>query len=164
MPKRPDPDLPVVGWREWLALPDFEINSIKAKLDTGARTSSLHVFDLSTFRRNGREWVRFGVHPLQRNTKKTVRAEARILEYRKVRSSTGQASLRPVIATSVTLLGRTWKIEVTLANRDAMGFRMLLGRQAVRKRFIVDPGRSFYGGRPRRKKVRKTKAQKPGRP
>jgi hypothetical protein len=147
-------ELPVVGWREWLALPDLGIRSIKAKLDTGARTSSLHVFDLSTFRRGGREWVRFGIHPQQRNTRMTARAEAPVLEYRRVKSSSGQATRRPVIITTVILLGREWPIEVTLANRDAMGFRMLLGRQAIRKRFWVDPGRSYYSGRPKRRKTR----------
>ncbi len=153
--------LPIVGWREWVALPDLGLKAIKAKIDTGARTSSLHVFDLEQFRRGSRKWVRFGIHPLQRSTTDTVRVEARVLEYRRVRSSTGQSALRPVILTTVILLGQEWRIEVTLANRDAMGFRMLLGRQAVRHRFLVDPGRSFYSGRPRRKKRKiKTRLKK----
>jgi hypothetical protein len=160
MTPKPHRGLPVVGWREWLALPDLGIKSLKAKIDTGARTSSLHVFDLETFRRGGREWVRFSVHPLQRNSRRTIHTEARIEEYRKVRSSSGQATLRPVIVTTVKLLGNEWPIEVTLANRDAMGFRMLLGRQAVRRRFWVDPGRSYYAGRPLRKKVGKKVGRK----
>jgi hypothetical protein len=155
MKSRPPPDLPVVGWREWLALPDLGIPWIKAKIDTGARTSSLHIFGLETMRRAGEEWIRFQVHPLQRTTRETVYAEAPVLEYRKVRSSTGHSALRPVIVTDVVLKGETWPIEVTLANRDSMGFRMLLGRQAVRHRFHVDPGRSFYSVRPKRKKKKK---------
>jgi hypothetical protein len=150
-------ELPVVGWREWLALPDLGVRAIKAKLDTGARTSSLHVFDISPFRRGGREWVRFSIHPLQRDTQRTVRTEAPVLEYRRVKSSSGQATLRPVVETTAILMGQEWPIEVTLANRDAMGFRMLLGRQAVRRRFWVDPGRSYYAGRPKRKKSKARK-------
>ena len=102
-------------------------------------------------------WARFGIHPLQRNAKKTVIAEAEVIEHRRVRSSSGQASWRPVILTSVGLLDRQWPIELTLASRDEMGFRMLLGRQAVRHRFWVDPGRSYYSPRPKRKKKVKKK-------
>jgi hypothetical protein len=151
--------LPVVGWREWVALPELGVRSVKAKIDTGARSSSLHVFDLETFRRRGKEFVRFGIHPLQRNHRKTVWAEVEVLERRRVRSSSGHTTMRPVIRTEVRLLGETWPIEVTLANRDSMGFRMLLGRQAVRDRYLVDAGRSFYGGRPRRKKKARKKPE-----
>jgi hypothetical protein len=157
MPGKRSPDLPVVGWREWLALPDLGVEHLKAKIDTGARTSSLHVFDLEEYRFEGLDWVRFSIHPFQRSTSGTVCATSPVLEYRKVRSSSGQATLRPVIRTRVSLLGCRWEIEATLANRDAMGFRMLLGRQAVRDRFLIDPGRSFYAGRPRRKPFRKRK-------
>lgn len=157
MSPTPPRELPVVGWREWLALPDLGVEWIKAKIDTGARTSSLHVFDLKTFRREGREWARFSIHPLQRNSTVTVRTEAPVVERRRVRSSSGQATLRPVVVTKVVLRDREWPIEITLANRDAMGFRMLLGRQAVRGRFWVDPGRSWYSKRPKRKKKKTVK-------
>lgn len=132
-----------VGWREWLALPDLGIERVKAKIDTGARSSALHAFDLHYFERDGSDWVRFRVHPRQRSSQVTVLAEAPLLDRRRVRNSGGQAQLRPAIATAAFLGGQTWPIELTLVDRDAMGFRMLLGRQAVRRRFLVDPGRSF---------------------
>jgi hypothetical protein len=136
----------VIGWREWVALPELGIRRIKAKIDTGARSSSLHAFDVRIFYRHAKPLVRFSVHPFQRNTRKTVTAEAEVLEFRKVRTSGGEETLRPVILTDVKVLGQQWKIELTLANRDTMGFRMLLGRQAVRERFLVHPGRSFLSG------------------
>jgi len=145
------PGLPVIGWREWVGLPDFGIKTIKVKVDTGARTSSLHAFDDHVFDRDGVQWVRFKIHPVQRKSNKPVKAEAMVLEFRSVRSSSGVAALRPVIITNVELLGITWPVELTLAIRDEMGFRMLLGREAFRRRFLVDAGKSFYGGRPKRK-------------
>jgi len=150
--KRPRPPLLVIGWREWVGLPDFGIREIKVKVDTGARSSSLHAFDLHTFERNGAQWVRFQVHPVQRKKDRTVEVEAEVLEYRSVRSSSGKATLRPVIVTNVTLMGITWPVELTLASRDEMGFRMLLGREAFRRRFLVDAGKSYCGGKPQRKK------------
>lgn len=139
---------PVIGWREWVALPELGIAYIKPKIDTGARSSSLHVSEVEEFRRDDLRFVRFKVHPIQRNREFGVRAEAEVLEYRKVKSSNGQMSLRPVILTEVKIFDQRWPIELTLADRDEMGFRMLLGREAVRGRFLVDPGRSFYGGKP----------------
>ena len=152
MTKRAAPPLPVIGWREWVGLPDFGIRHIKAKVDTGARSSSLHAFDLHEFERDGACWVRFQVHPVQRKKDRTVSVEAQVLEYRSIRSSSGKASMRPVIVTNVRLLGITWPVELTLASRDEMGFRMLLGRTAFRRRFLVDAGRSYCGGKPKRRK------------
>lgn len=149
---RTPPDLPTIGWREWVALPDVGIRYVKAKVDTGARSSSLHAFDLHEFERGGEPWVRFKVHPEQRTSSVVVEAEARVLDHRAVRSSSGASTVRPVIRTTVELLGQTWEIELTLANRDAMGFRMLLGREAFRGRFVVDAGRSYCGGRRKRAK------------
>lgn len=140
----------IVGWREWVSLPELGVLAIKAKIDTGARSSSLHAFNMETFRRRGALWVRFEIHPQQRTTNRTVRTEARVLEQRSVRSSNGHLSDRPVIVTPITLHGQTWEIELTLANRDEMGFRMLLGRQALRGRMLVDPARSFVAGKPPR--------------
>ena len=97
---------PIIGWREWVALPEFGIRGIKAKIDTGARTSSLHVVHLKEFVRDDADWVRFSIHPLQRSTRETVQVSAPVLEYRAVRSSSGDAALRPVILTEVELLGR----------------------------------------------------------
>ena len=156
MTKRVESGLPVIGWREWVGLPDFGIEDIKVKVDTGARSSSLHAFDLQEFEREGSKWVRFQVHPVQRKTDRTVSVEAKVLEFRSVRSSSGKASMRPVIVTNVRLLGITWPVELTLASRDEMGFRMLLGRTGFRRRFLVDAGRSYCGGKPKRgKKVGK---------
>ncbi len=143
--------LPVIGWREWIGLPDLGIERIKAKVDSGARSSSLHAFDLHEFERDGEQWIRFSVHPVQRSATAVVVSEAKILDYRSVRSSSGKARVRPVITTTVSLLGTSWPVEVTLANRDRMGFRMLLGREAFRGRFLVDAATSYYGGKPERK-------------
>ncbi len=152
--------LPVIGWREWVGLPDFGIEMIKVKVDTGARSSSLHAFDVREFKRDGVEWVRFKVHPVQRRTLQTTEVEAQVLEHRSVRSSSGKAAIRPVVVTDVNLLGISWPVELTLASRDEMGFRMLLGREAIRRRFLVDAGNSYYGGRPARaSKAKGTKAQ-----
>lgn len=135
--------LQIIGWREHLALPDLGITQLKAKIDTGARSSALHAFDVEIFYVQGKQMVRFKVHPYQRDTQRTVTAIAQLVEQREVRNSGGHAQLRPVIETTVELNGDRWLIELTLTNRDVMGFRMLLGRQAVRKRFLVDAGRSF---------------------
>lgn len=150
------PRLPlwVIGWREWLALPDLLVPRIKAKIDTGARTSALHAFDVERFRRRGADWLRFQVHPVQRNDRDIVEAEARMIDERLVRDSGGKSERRPVIETTAKILEREWPIELTLTNRDAMGFRMLLGRQALRGAFLVDPQRSFLAGSPKKRKKR----------
>jgi hypothetical protein len=132
-----------IGWREWVALPTLGVQAIKAKIDTGARSSALHAFNVEPFERGGNAMVRFQAHPLQRNDHYIVTAEAALLGERVVRNSGGQAELRPVVETLVQVGEAVWAIELTLTNRDEMGFRMLLGRQAVRRRYLVDPGRSF---------------------
>jgi len=149
----------MIGWREWVALPSLGIEDIKAKIDTGARTSALHAYDIEPFTVAGVRMVRFKVHPIQRESKTTVTAEAPLIEHREVRSSSGDESRRPVIAAEVLLHGKHFEIELTLTNRDAMGFRMLIGRQAMRGRFTVDPGRSYFGGK-RKVKHRKKKSKK----
>lgn len=136
-----------IGWREWLDLPELGIARIKAKIDTGARSSTLHAFHIEAFQRDGREMVRFEVHPYQRDSHYTVTAEAELLEWRHIRSSGGQGQVRPVIDTAIELGGQKWHIELTLTNRDLMGFRMLVGRQALRRRFLVNPGRSYLLGK-----------------
>jgi hypothetical protein len=137
----------VIGWREWLALPDLSVPRIKVKVDTGARTSALHAFDVERFERDGVPWVRFAVHPMQRNTVSVQLGEAPLVEERWVRSSSGKQTRRPVILTTMVLGEYRWQAELTLVRRDMMGFRMLLGRQAVRRRFWVDPGASYRMGR-----------------
>lgn len=129
-------------------MPDLGVKHIKAKIDTGARSSSLHAFDVEEFERDGSPWVRFHVFPLQHCDQTRLWTESPVSEYRDIRSSNGQLSLRPVIRTPVLLLGRTFRIDLTLADRSDMGFRMLLGREALRRRFLVDPGRSYLGGDP----------------
>lgn len=120
---------------------------IKAKLDTGARSSALHAFDIEAFDRDGAEWVRFTVRPLQRSTDDEVTVELPVHDRRQVRSSSGHVEERCVVLLPVVLMGREIEAEVTLSNRDEMGFRMLIGREALRQGFAVDPGRSFLGGR-----------------
>lgn len=135
----------VVGWREWVGLPLLGIEKIKAKIDTGARTSALHAYDVSSVRRHGREFVRFKVHPVQKNTRRIVECEAPLIEWRQVTDSGGKRTLRPVIRTTLELGRGVVQAEVTLIARDQMGFRMLVGREALKKRWLVDPSRSFIG-------------------
>jgi hypothetical protein len=136
----------VIGWREWLSLPDLGVDRIKAKIDTGARTSALHAFDVEVFSRDGQKCVRFSIHPTQRDDQECVVTEAPLLEWREVRDSGGNLSQRPVIMTVVEIGPIMWPIEVTLINRDEMGFRMLIGREAIRGHLLVDAGRSFTMG------------------
>ena len=136
----------VLGWREWAALPELGARSIKVKLDTGARTSSLHAFKPRRFQRDGRPMIRFEIHPVQRSTASSIEVEAEVLEERTVRTSGGEAETRPVIRTMLQLGDRQFRIELTLTRRDEMGFRMLLGREALRRRVVVDPARSFVLG------------------
>lgn len=144
--------MPVIGWREWVDLTELRCGKIKVKVDTGARSSALHAFNVKEFEKDGETWVKFDVHPDQDSGKRTISTKAKVLEYRKVKNSGGKATMRPVIVTTISLMAVVWSVELTLANRDEMGFRMLLGRQAVRGRFLVDAGESFYGGQPKRKK------------
>lgn len=138
---------PVIGWREWLSLPELGIERIKVKVDTGARTSALHAFRISTEQRGDELWVRFEVHPQQRSKRAIVNCEARVVDHRVVRDSSGREHERYVIETKARLGDTEWPIEVTLTSRDTMGFRMLLGRTAVRRRFLIDSGRSYLKGK-----------------
>ena len=133
---------PVFGWREWAVLPDLPISKIKVKIDTGARTSSLHAFDVVVFRRYGKEYVKFKVHPLQRNTRRVLECEAPLSEWRQVTDSGGKRTVRPVIETRIMMGAREVLAEVTLISRDAMGFRMLIGRQSL-KGVVIDPSRRY---------------------
>ena len=137
----------IVGWREWVSLPDLGIDAIKAKLDTGAKTSALHAWDQEVYEQDDRPWVRFTAHPLQRDDAIAVRCAAPLTDYRWVRNSGGTRERRYVIATMLAVGGATWSIELTLTNRDEMGFRMLIGREAMGGRLIVDPGKSYRAGR-----------------
>ncbi len=147
-----------VGWREWVALPELGIDRINAKVDTGARTSALHAFRIQNFSKEGRSFLRFYLHPMQRQSTPEILCEAPLVDERLVTSSSGQRQRRYVIETLLRLGQLEWPIEVTLTNRDEMGFRMLLGRQALRRRLLVDPGSSYTLGRVKR--VKRPKAKK----
>lgn len=138
---------PTIGWREWVSLPALGIERIKAKIDTGARTAALHAWHIERFERNGEAWIRFELHPVQRDNRVRARCEAPLRGVKLVRNSGGQQEKRYVIVTDVGLGAQTWPIEVTLTNRDQMGFRMLLGRASVRGHFVVDPSTSYRGDR-----------------
>jgi hypothetical protein len=132
-----------------VSLPGVGVDWIKAKLDTGARTSSLHAFDLQEIERDGQRWVRFSIHPWQRSAEDAVTVELPVDDVRSVRSSTGHVQERYVVRMDLRLLDRTVSSEVTLSRRDEMGFRLLVGREALRHGFLVDSGRSYLGGRPK---------------
>ena len=150
--ERPNTDPRICGWREWASLPSLGIASIKAKLDTGARTSVLHAWDIETYEDRGRHWVRFRVYPAQRDSEQLIQCEAGIADRRWVTNSGGSRERRFVISTDLTIGADSWPIELTLTNRDEMGYRMLIGREAMRGRLIVDPEASFIMRKPKRKK------------
>lgn len=133
-------------------MPDLGLPHLKAKIDTGARSSCLHAIDIETFHQDDEVYVRFKVHPVQRSEKRLIACEAKIHDVRSVRSSSGEVSDRFVILTPIRWKKQLWEVELTLADRSSMGFRMLLGREAIRGRMLVNPGQSYYGGRRKRKK------------
>jgi len=136
----------IVGSEEWCELPNLGIPAVKARVDSGARTSALHAFNIKPFKREGITWVSFEVHPLQNNRRTIVRCEALVIDKRVIKSSSGLAEKRYVIRTSLEHNGVAWEVELTLTNRDSMGYRMLLGREAMIGRILVDPEASFLGG------------------
>jgi hypothetical protein len=142
-----------------VGLPGLGVPWVKAKLDTGARSSALHAFDVEEIERDGGAWVRYVVRPWQRSDEDLVTVESPVLDRREVRSSSGHAEERYVVSMDVSISGRVVAAEVTLSNRDEMGFRMLIGREALRGGFLVDPGRSYLGGRPRAAVRRKNRGR-----
>lgn len=145
--------LSMVGWREWVTLPDLGVDLVKAKIDTGARTSALHAFKLEVDRVGGALEVFFSIHPRQRSDTPVIDCQAPLLDQREVKDSGGHVERRCVIATTLVLGERRLTAEVTLTDRDNMGFRMLVGRTAIRGIFAVDPARSYLQGRRRERKA-----------
>jgi len=143
--------LAAIGWREWLSFPQLGIPHLKAKVDTGARTSALHACYVEPYRDQGVRMVRFGIHPLQRRTDIIIECTAVVCDRRDVTDSGGHREKRYVIETLATLGDVSWPLELTLTNRDSMRFRMLLGRTAMEDRFVINPSASYLlGGRPSR--------------
>lgn len=152
----------VIGWREWVALPDLNIPGIKAKIDTGARTSAIHASDMEVFEIGGRRKVRFSIHPLQRKRNVLLYCEADIEGQRIVADSGGHRELRYVIRTTLSLADVQWSAELTLTQRDTLKFRMLLGRTALRERFLIDPEKSYLTGRQLARSYPKSRRRKEG--
>lgn len=145
---------PCVGWREWVQLPALHIDAIDAKVDTGAKTCALHACYVEPYTKaNNEQWVKFGIHPSQNSKTKIIECHAKLLEQRRVKNSGGQDEQRYVIVTPITIGTDTFECEITLTDRETMRFRMLLGRNALSKRFIVDPSRSYLLNRPTAKKL-----------
>lgn len=137
-----------LGWREWVALPEVSIKAIKAKIDTGARTSSLHTAEYEIFQKDDQDWVRFTVHPVKKQREIEAHAEAPVSDYRIVRDSGGHEEKRPFIKTIIEVPGHRWEIEISLANRENMKFRMLIGRTALNHGLLVDPSQSYLTKKP----------------
>ena len=158
-PRPPTTETPlvIIGWREWISLPDLGIARIKAKIDTGARSSCLHTYEMETYQVDGRPFVRFKVHPIQRHDEFSVTCEAPVHDIRKVRSSSGEATDRIVIQSLVRWMGESWLVDMTLNNRSEMGFRMLIGREAIRNRLL----RGFWSFVPRRSSETEETAARP---
>ena len=145
---------PTIGWREWVQLPDLGVEEIKAKVDTGADNSSLHAFNIERFTRGDVPMVRFEVHPRQKRKRPSIQCEAEVVGEKKVKNPGGRREVRPIIKTTMVVAGKKIEAKVNLTTRDEMTFRMLLGRRTVRKNFLVDPGRSYLGGRPEKTEKR----------
>ncbi|WP_292470608.1 ATP-dependent zinc protease [Methanolobus sp.] len=138
----------ILGWREWVALPDLGLPAIKAKVDTGARTSALHAFNIQLYKDNGIEMLRFFVHPIQKNHDFYIECTAPVKDRRLVTDSGGHRELRYVIETDIVVANLSYPTELTLTDRDTMRFRMLLGRSAMKNLIVVDPGTSFICSKP----------------
>lgn len=138
----------ILGSEEWCSFPNLNIPIIKARVDSGAKTSALHAINISPFIRDNENWVKFDINPIQNNTRAVKHCEAKLIDKRVVKSSSGYREQRYVIKTEITLGDDTWNIEMTLTNRDSMGFRMLLGREAMSGRVLVDPEQKYLLGQP----------------
>lgn len=136
-----------VGWREWVKLPDLGIKRLKCKVDTGAKNSALHTFELSTFEKKGQKWVRFSIHTDEHDLSKIQQCEAKVQDFREVTDSGGNVTTRYFIETTIEIGDHKIRAPVSLASRDTMAFKMLLGRSALHKaKLIVNPAKSFLQG------------------
>ena len=138
----------ILGSEEWCSFPELGIPTIKARVDSGAKTSALHAVNISPFVKEDENWVKFDINPIQNNLKTIIHCEARLIDKRVVKSSSGFREQRYVISTSLVFGNDNWPIEMTLTNRDSMGFRMLLGREAMSGRVLVDPEQKYLSGQP----------------
>jgi len=142
------PNAGIIGWREWVGLPELGEFRIKAKIDTGARTSAIHATGIEILIENGREMARFILFPNQDDDTLSCACQAPVVDKRTITDSGGHEEERLIVSTTIALGEHRWPIELSLTDRDTMGFRMLLGRAAIRKRFLIDPGASYLEGRP----------------
>ena len=145
----------LIGWQEWCSLPELKIPAIKAKIDTGARTSAIHAFDIQPFVKHDKNYVRFSVHPLQHNDNLVVTCSVLVADQRLIMSSSGHKELRYVIKTPIMLGTKVWEIEVTLSNREPLLFRMLLGREALQNGIIIEPHKMLCQGHLATKELKK---------
>ena len=136
----------VVGALEQCDLPSLHIANLDIRVDTGAKTSSLHVDNLEEFERDGESWVSFDIHPDAHNVAKVVRRSARVKDQRTIKSSNAKKEKRCVIETEICMGSRQWSIEVTLTDRSSMSYLMLLGREAMLGKLVVDPGEEYLLG------------------
>jgi len=136
-----------IGWREWVAFPDLKVTRIKAKIDTGAKTSAIHAFRIKEVMKGGAPHVQFFLHPEQKRKKPEIKCVAPVIDIRRIRSSNGETQERYIIESLMKLGGREWPVELSLSKRDDMGFRLLIGRDAITKKVIIHPGKSYLLGR-----------------
>jgi ribosomal protein S6--L-glutamate ligase len=136
----------ILGSEEWCSFPELQIPAIKARVDSGAKTSAMHALNIAPFVKDDLNWVKFDINPIQNNQKTVIHCQALLVDKRIVKSSSGFREQRYVIQTNITVGSDTWPIEVTLTNRDSMGFRMLLGREAMSGRILVDPEEKYLQG------------------
>jgi len=136
----------IIGWNEWCQIPKLGLHAIKAKIDTGALTSAIHAFDIKKYSRQGRDFVSFKVHPLQKNNELHVQCRAPIVDIREVMSSNGHKESRYVIETELYMGDKNWTIEMTLSNRDPLRYRMLLGRNALAGTSLLSRNYSLFNG------------------
>lgn len=146
--------LMIVGNAEWCSLPELKIPAIRARIDSGAKTSSIHAVNIKEFYKGRQQWVKFEIHPLRIHTDIFIECAAPVYDFRMVKSSTGEAQPRYVIQTTIHMGGEKWTIQVTLANRRSMGFQMLLGREAMTNRILINPSEDFRLTRYSKKEIR----------